>query len=70
MDKVECVARALCIEDGDDPDKMYMTSERTTSGNAIMFSLNEGFREEENWRKRIKEAQRFVAALRAFNGAT
>lgn len=63
--RVERVARAMCVEDGKDPDGQVPTGrlETVRSGNA--FVQQEAT--DDAWRAYEKEARRFIAALDAAN---
>ncbi|MBB4369126.1 hypothetical protein GGD63_001914 [Bradyrhizobium sp. cir1] len=64
-DRIERVARAMCMADGKDPDRQEPTGRMETVREGSAHVLREAT--ESAWRKYENEARRFVAALDAAN---
>jgi hypothetical protein len=66
-DRIECVARAMCQADGNNPDEQVPSGEReiVTSGGPVQSVLREQAVIVPTWKTYERKARRFVAALDA-----
>jgi hypothetical protein len=63
--RIERVARAICLAEGEDPDAEHLTHEHETT--KVGATHQRGPKSIPNWRDYVKEATKFVAAFDALN---
>jgi hypothetical protein len=63
--RIECVARAICKAEGEDPDAEHLTHENETT--RVGAAYQSGPKSIPNWQDYKKEATKFVAAFDALN---